>query len=180
MKIRMYWFVLPLAALILLPCPAPAQGTQIPPPPCCNRDSVLPGVPSAPPSLPVAVQPETVAAAGITITDSMVRALGLSRIEMLDRLRGVLLSGNDVDVLFDRTLYVNSDEVIAATGRGRAAGDNTAAAPVLNAEVKLHYRIPWPSLRPADAETLDHLFLSAGGVLIEVTFLKSTNPYEVR
>ena len=180
MKISRHWFELLVAALVSLPVTALSQGTQVPPPPCCNEDRLGLVRLLAPEVQSATAQDEAVAEAGITISESMMRTLGLSRVEILDLLCNTFLPGKDTEILFYRSQYIDPGAINRLAGTVPADAGRSTAPSVSSAEVRLLYRIPRPALRQGDLDMLDHLYLSDGRTVVEVTFRASQNSNAIR
>lgn len=166
MKQRKVIPFLALLAVALCPWHIFAQTTIPPPPPCCKEDSLPPPDPLTT-TLPGCDQSGAISQ--VTITDSALQAMGMTRSEFLDQVAASFFPGQAVDLMIPVTvLTVASSTAVAESSTSTVAADAATAGPV----VVLYYRISRDQVAAEVIDTLDLLYLTDGQVCLEVVFIR--------
>ena len=157
MKIKKASLVLVLVAIVLLPCYALAQGNDPPPPTCCNQD---PPQPPPGPSGNSVIAPKAVANDAmpqISISDTTLQAMAITRSQFLDRLATGLFPDADQDV----------DLVIPVYSQPSAATVSADGTRVSYFEIAKH------QVAPEVINAVDLLYITDGKIYMEVIFVRS-------
>ncbi len=142
--------------MILIPCQAMAQDTN--PPPCCDKE---------PPPGDSAVATET--QGQITMPDSVLLAMGLTRSQFLDRLAAGLFPDNPISLIFSVTTTISVPADASAT----------ELSPVL-VTVNTQYRISRSQMKSEEIDALDQFVVTDGVTGIQIKFTRAQAPVALR
>ena len=142
--------------MILIPCQATAQETN--PPPCCDKE---------PPPGDTAVVTET--QGQITMPDSVLLAMGLTRSQFLDRLAAGLFPDKPVSLIFSVTTTIGVSADASAT----------ELSPVL-VTVNSQYRISRSQMKAEEIDALDQFVVTDGVTSIQIKFTPAPSSVVLR
>jgi hypothetical protein len=150
--------------IILLPCYAAAQGQE--PPPCCRSGNDEPTAPETKPDRPTDTQ--------ITVSESVLVAMGLSRSEFVDRLAAGLFPNSEVSLVLSTSSNVDPATAFARRAPGRLSEDVAPEESLVAVQVKRYYQVARSRVRPSELENLDQLYITDGQVYVAVSFTRSS------
>jgi hypothetical protein len=133
--------------MILIPCQALAQDTN--PPPCCDQE-FLPG---------------SAAPGQVTMPDSVLLAMGLTRSQFLDRLTAGLFPDQPIDMIFSVTITISVPADASATNQSPESVTVTS-----------QYRIPRSQMEAIVIDALDQVVVTDGVTYIQIKFTSSQSP----
>ena len=138
---------------ILIPCQAIAQDTN--PPPCCDKQP--------PPGTESAVGAEL--QGQVTMSDSMLLVMGLTRSQFLDRLSAGLFPDKAISLIFSVTTTISMPADASAKNQ----------TPEL-VTVTYQYRLSRSQMKAAQIDALDQFVITDGITYIRMTFSLSQSP----
>jgi hypothetical protein len=162
----LYMFI----AICILPSSVIAQGVGVPPPPCCDKE------PPPPPPGGNSVLPAgeiDIAIPQLTMQDSVLLVMGLTRAEFLDRTLNVYFPDQSLDLIIPIIAPPES-----ATISGGGTSGESANASTINTEPLIlgYFRIGKSLVPPETVNTLDLIYVTDGQVFLKVVFIKDTSP----
>jgi hypothetical protein len=163
-----------LIAFVVVHRAAVAQGTGHPPPsPCsdriCSDQAVVGG------AVPSSLQspPATDAGAYVTVSDEVLRVMGISRVEFVDRVSSGFFPGVQVDLLFSTTEMADPES--SPLERLRLVTSDPSDPPVgaVALEIRRIYLIPRSGVRADWFDRTDELVVTDGQTWVTIRFRES-------
>lgn len=155
--------LLPVLALLLLPCYVAAQG-QDPPPTCCPRDGS--GILLPDPDLALAPDAETSGVITVSVSKSALASMGMTRNDFVDRISALLFPGQAPDMLIPTTSVVAPD---LSFDEGSRRTYDAGGTPV-SVRVRRLYMFPSSAVPKERIEGLDQLFLTDWRTYLQINF----------
>jgi hypothetical protein len=149
----LFLIIMASSIMILIPCQAMAQDTN--PPPCCDK------VPPPGPNSAVGAGTQ----GQVTMPDSVLLAMGLTRSQFLDRLTAGLFSDKEISLIFSVTTTISVPADASATN----------PSPEL-VTVTYQYRIPRSQMKAEVIDGLDQFVITDGVTYIQINFTPSQSP----
>jgi hypothetical protein len=135
---------------VFVPCYA--LGQDLPPPKCCDDAPPPPG-------------PDSVVGSGtqgqVTMPDSVLLAMGISRSQFLDRLAATLFPDQQITLIFSITATINTSA--------------SEQSPQL-VTITYQYMIPRSQMTPEQIDALDQVVITDGVTYIQITFTQTQSP----
>jgi len=115
----------------------------------------------------------------ITISDSIVRLMGISRTEFIDRLSASLFPGRRIELVLSSTSLVDPGALLIRKGRGGFEPMDSDRS-VVAVQLKRFYQVPRSLARSEEIDAQDQIFITDGESYIEVRFQGSESSAQVR
>lgn len=156
---------------------AMAQGTgNPPPPPCCTEDSIGPRIVVTPAFQGGQTGISLDSGAYVSVSDNLLRIMGLTRSQFVDRLAMGFFPDRDTDILVPSTDLMDPGQAdmdrSTAGIRGGISGPETLVA----VEIRRIYQIPRYRISSEVFETLDRFVVTDGIVRVTVEFRREASP----
>jgi hypothetical protein len=145
-RVGLFLLLVAVSIAILIPCQAMAQDTN--PPPCCDKE---------PPPGDSAVGAET--QGQVTMPDSVLLAMGLTRSQFLDRLAAALFPDKPISLIFSVTTTITVSTDASATD----------TSPVM-VTVSYQYRISRSQMKAEEIDVLNQFVVTDGVTSIQIKF----------
>jgi hypothetical protein len=154
-----------------------AQGTGYPPPPpCCTIDSVGPRAVDT----PMLQGTETAVSADsrvyVSIPDGVLRIMGMTRSQFVDRLAAGLFQDRSIDILVPSTDLIDPGQADPARAAAGVRGEFGTVDTLVAVELRRIYKIPRFRVGPEVFEALDRFVLTDGEIRVTVQFRREASP----
>jgi hypothetical protein len=137
-----------------------------PPPPCCPRSPVFPGVDQISPA---------VIHGQFLMSTGMLEAQGITRKQFIDRLSATFFLDKPADVILSTKALVSQPSLNGPNARLGRQNLDAGGQGLIAIEETSYYRIPLYGLNAADFEGMEQLGLTDGTIQIKIKFVKGAS-----
>jgi hypothetical protein len=162
MKMRKYSVISYLCLLSLFMLPSVLKAQELPLPPCCRNNSLIPPGDDLSKAEGFAAQ--------FSIADDVVRLMGISRAQFVDRLADALFPKGPVEMIFARDELITQPSLeVDPIDSEHPLGEHRLIA----IQQRRFYQIPRSLMDGAAFDALEQLYLTDGVVYVSVRFVGS-------
>lgn len=154
-----------------------AQGTGYPPPPpCCTEDSIGPPAVDTPAFRGGQTDMSTDSSAYVSVSDNLLRIMGLTRSQFVDRLAMGFFPDSDTDILVPSTDLIDPGQAAMDRVTAGMRGEVGAPEALVAVEIRRIYQIPRYRISSEAFETLDRFVVTDGVIRVAVEFRREASP----